>query len=380
MWRGAENWLIPYLRHPKRSRFNQPTDVMLAVCDHFEPFHHRDKQGAMQRLADWHNRFPQVCERYQDHDSHPPKHTFFYPIEQYDEDVIESIAQLCRQTGSEVEVHLHHDNDTEEQLRQTLSQGLQDLAQHGLLATDNEKALWYGFIHGNWALDNSDPAGRGCGVQRELQILKESGCFADFTMPSAPHPTQTWTINQVYYAAETEAAKSHDHGYQVCAPPSASNPAGSRPTADLRSRADHLLLVQGPLGLNWQRRKWGLLPRLENADLTGFNPPSPDRLNIWLRNAIHVRHQPDWLFIKLHCHGAINPNREMLLGKAMHAFHNYLAEEWASSSPFRLHYVSAREMVNMIHAAEDGCSGNPNTYRNYRYQSRIDFQPNALPA
>jgi hypothetical protein len=33
---------------------------------------------------------------------------------------------------------------------------------------------------------------------------------------------------------------------------------------------------------------------------------------------------------------------------------------------FRLHYVTAREMVNIIHAAEDGKTGNPGQYRNYR--------------
>ena len=29
---------------------------------------------------------------------------------------------------------------------------------------------------------------------------------------------------------------------------------------------------------NWQRRKFGLLPRIENSDLTPLNPPTVDRL------------------------------------------------------------------------------------------------------
>ncbi len=380
MWRGSEIWLQPYLRHPKRTQFATPTDVMIAVCDHFEPLHHADKATAIKRIHEWQTTFPEICKQYKDHDDHPPKHTFFYPIEQYDSDLVEEIAVICRRTGSEVDIHLHHDDDTEETLRHSLEQGIKDFSGHSLLSSTQDGDLGYGFIHGNWALDNSDPSGRHCGVQRELQVLKETGCYADFTMPSAPHPTQTHTVNKLYYGVETESAKSHNYGYRVSAPKSEIKSNDVDSTAKLRSRLDHLLLVQGPLGLNWQRRKWGILPRLENADLTGSNPPSPDRLSIWLRNAIHVQHRPDWIFIKLHCHGAISPNRDMLLGEPMRKFHQHLASRMGQDTPFRLHYVSAREMVNIIHAAEDGHSGNPNEYRNYRLDSCISFEANSLPA
>ena len=354
---------------------------MIAVCDHFEPFHHTDKKGALERLRDWNTRFPLLTKEFRDSTGHPPKQTFFYPIEQYDSDLLEEIAQLCQNTGSEVEIHLHHHDDTEESFRDSLIQGKADFARHQLLSIDSEGQTTFGFVHGNWALDNSDPTGRNCGIQRELQILKESGCYGDFTMPSAPHPTQTQIVNKIYYAVETESAKSHNSGYLVTAPPNDSTTSRDtdRPTADLRSRLDHLLLVQGPLGLNWERRKWGLLPRLENADLTGSNPPTPDRLSIWLRNAIHVQNQPDWIFIKLHCHGAINPNRDMLLGEPMHQFHKHLEKELGTHSLFRTHYVTTRELVNIVHAAEDGHTGNPSDFRNYIATSRIPFQKHCLP-
>ncbi len=375
MWRGADIWLKPYLQHPKRRRFAKPTDVMIAICDHFEPFHHTDKAGALRRIRDWQDRFPRLGDQFRDSDGHPPKQTFFYPIEQYDSDILNGIAEICRQTGSEVDIHLHHDNETEETLRVALDQGMADFARHDLLATDGQGQLRYGFIHGNWALDNSDPSGRNCGVQRELQVLRESGCFGDFTMPSAPHPTQTRTINQLYYAVETDAAKSHDHGYRVTAPADAASATDPhRSTESLRDQLNHLLLVQGPLGLNWRRRKLGVLPRLENADLTGTNPPTLDRLSIWLANAIHVRRRPDWLFVKLHTHGAIGQNRHMLLGDPIKAFHTALREHCGPDSNFRFHYVSAREMVNIIHAAEDGHQGNPSDYRHHLFQCRIPFE------
>ena len=61
----------------------------------------------------------------------------------------------------------------------------------------------------------------------------------------------------------------------------------------------------------------------------------------------------------------------MLLGTPMQRFHRELARFAAENEEFHFHYVTAREMVNILHAAEDGHSGNPGEFRNYRYQSLI---------
>ena len=48
---------------------------------------------------------------------------------------------------------------------------------HGLLRAGPETGkIIYSFIHGNWALDNSRPDGRWCGVDNEIDILVETGC------------------------------------------------------------------------------------------------------------------------------------------------------------------------------------------------------------
>ena len=138
------------------------------------------------------------------------------------------------------------------------------------------------------------------------------------------------------------------------------------------SCADGLLLVQGPLGLNWERRKWGLFPRLENGELTGLNPPRPDRLRVWLRLGVHVLGRPEWVFIKLHTHGGIPQNAAALLGDPMRRFLAHVSREYNDGSRYRLHFVSAREMVNIIHAAEDGQVGDPGRFRDYRYASRLN--------
>ena len=43
----------------------------------------------------------------------------------------------------------------------------------------------FGFAPRNWALCNARRDGRWCGVNDELGVLRRTGCYADFTLPSA---------------------------------------------------------------------------------------------------------------------------------------------------------------------------------------------------
>ena len=353
MIKALDLWLPAWLGRERTSTGDGARHVMIAVCDHFEPCHGADRVEGRARIARWREGFPKLAAEFRDADGVEPKHTFFYPIEQYDADHAAGLAEICAATGCEVEVHLHHENDTPENLRRTLEQGVERLAGHGLLAREEDGARRYGFIHGNWALDDSHPRGRHCGVRGELAVLRETGCYADFTMPSAPDRTQTRLINSIYYARSTAGSKSHDRGRRVRA---AAAPGAMR---------DELLMVQGPLALNWHRRKLGLLPRIENSDLTAANPPTAGRLRVWLECGITVAGRADWLFVKLHTHGAKPANAQMLLGEPMRAFHRALA---AGDERLHFHYVTAREMVNIVLAAEAGHTGDPGRWRDFRYR------------
>jgi hypothetical protein len=348
MFKAIDKWLIPYLARPRPRADDGATRLVIAVCDHFEPFHGVDKSGALERVSTWHRAFAEIAGEFKDHDGHPPKHTFFYPIEQSDDDVVSGIAQICHATGSETEIHLHHEGDDADSLKSILERGQQLLASHGLLGADRR----FAFIHGNWALDNSHPDGLHCGVSGELGVLRAAGCYADFTMPSAPSPTQTRTINSIYYATSSTRPKSHDRG----------TPVGRTTTAS-RDDQTKLLMIQGPLGLNWGWRKFGIMPRVENGDLTGANPPTGNRLEVWRRIGPRISNRSDVIFVKLHTHGAIERNSAMLLGRPMRDFHRLLA-----ASGIDYHYVTAREMVNIIHAFEDGKTGSPGEYRDYLYR------------
>jgi hypothetical protein len=262
---------------------------------------------------------------------------------------------LCRQGYGEVDVHLHHDDDTADNLRKTLLDFKRTLSErHGLLSRDKETGeVVYGFIHGNWALDNSRCDGKKCGVNNELDILRETGCYADFTLPSAPSETQTRKVNSIYWAVgRPNRAKSHDTGIDL----------GTAPRPE-----NSLLMIQGPLLPDWSRRKWGMLPRFENACLQKNQSPDEHRLNLWQRACVNVPTRPNWLFVKLHTHGVHEPNQDVLLGEPMVRFHEALCERSERDPLFRFHYVTAREMANLALAAADGSGLSVPAARSYRY-------------
>jgi hypothetical protein len=347
--RALDRWLLPYLSqaHRRRSpREGEPVHLLLCIADHYEPkLGKAPPHVARRRVEQWVTEYPQLFAEFRDSDGMPPRHTFFYPEEEYEPEYLDALAELCRAGFGEVEIHLHHDRDTAEGLRRKLLSFKEILSdRHNLLARHKETGeVAYGFIHGNWALDNSLPGGCWCGVNNELDVLRETGCYADFTLPSAPSPAQTRKINSIYYAQDDpERPKSHDTGIDVG--------RGPKP-------ADSLMLIQGPLLFNWSNRKWGVMPRLENACLQGNQPPSLERLRLWLKARVQVPTRPDWFFVKLHTHGANENNMGVLLGGPMVQFHRDLARLAEENENFHYHYVTAREMYNLARAAEAGWKG-----------------------
>jgi hypothetical protein len=354
--RGYHRWLGPYLLQTGRRRppaGGQNVHLLLCIADHFEP---RAKKASVaagrQRVEHWVREYPRQLGRFRDSDGRPPRYSFFFPIEQYEADYLDGLGQLCLPGFAEVEIHLHHNGDTADNLRRQLLAFSELLAgRHGLLSRYKETGqLAYAFIHGNWALCNCWPNGAWCGVDNELDILRETGCYADFTFPSAPHPTQPPILNSIYYARNQPGPRSHESGVHLGAGPA---PEKS------------LLLIQGPLLLDWSRRKWGLLPRLENGCLQASQPPSTARLDAWLRARVQAPTRPDWFFVKLHAHGAPEESHEALLGPPMVQFHEELARRARDNPRFHYHYVTARELYNLAKAAEAGFQGQVQEARDF---------------
>ncbi|OGV64048.1 MAG: hypothetical protein A2498_01845 [Lentisphaerae bacterium RIFOXYC12_FULL_60_16] len=359
MIRALDKWLLPYLGSILRRPLNppRPRHLIFCVADHFEPHvGHATDAEALRRVTRWVNDFPAIVDGIRDADGHLPCHTFFSPAEEYHPETLTFLSTLVEQHLGEVEIHLHHRNDTPEILRNRLTTFRHILREsHGLLGADTSGRIRYGFVHGNWALCNSRPDRDWCGVNDELDVLRETGCYADFTFPSAPSPTQPCIVNRIYRARNRpDQPRSHDRG----------TPVRATGTPD----PDTLMLIQGPLTVNWRSRKFGLLPRIENGAMAHDNPPTALRAGLWVRQAIGVESRPDLVFVKVHTHGGSSANQQVLLGPVMRNFYRDLAARYNDGDRWRLHFVSARECYNLIRAVEDGQTGDPGSFRNYEIQ------------
>jgi hypothetical protein len=85
-----------------------------------------------------------------------------------------------------------------------------------------------------------------------------------------------------------------------------------------------------------------------------------------MRARVQVPSRPDWFFVKLHAHGAQEESQAVLLGDAMVRFHEGLAELAGRDARFHFHYVTSREMANLVGAAEAGWRGSVADARDYR--------------
>ena len=347
-------WLGDYARsfidRERRAATTLPRHLLFAFCDHFEPlWGHASFARGEERVRAWGSRYPVLAQRYRDADGLHPRHSFFFPGEQYAPELLEPLAVLTRAGLGEVELHLHHDGDSATHLRLEIARYLAAYMRHGLLSRDGEGRPRYGFIHGNWCLANARGDGRWCGVDEEVSLLFETGCYADFTFPSAPDASQPHRINQIYWpTGNLRRRRSYESGERARVG---------------RPRSDRILLIEGPLAL--ARRRGHLLPRIESAAVTAADPASPARVRTWVSQRIHVEGRPEWVFVKVHTHGAPETQAESLLGAGGDALHRELTTRYNDGHRFILHYVTAREMFNIARAAIDGKTGAPGDYRDY---------------
>lgn len=349
------------LRHVPSGRVH----LIIAIADHFEPsslagdfcgFAPAEVQE--ERVERWCAEYPSRFQDFRDSEGRPFVHTYFYPAEQYDRALVDQMAELCHSGWGELEIHLHHgitERATVAGTREQLVRFRDALANvHGCLAYEQgSNSPKYAFVHGNFALANS-AGGFGCGIDSEMEILAETGCYVDMTYPtSAFHPAQISKLNSMYECAWPLGERApHRHGWDL----RAGRPINTFP-----------FVIQGPWALDFDRNSRNGVGRVEDGALTAANPPSLRRVGLWKEAAIAVKGRPDWLFVKLDTHSMYPTDTETIMGEAMQRF----LRELIAGAPERnevLHFVSAREMANIALAACDGREGNPGNYRDYRYR------------
>ena len=362
-------WSLPWImRYPfwrineflrRDTRLSGPSHVIFLVANHFEPT--SDPKG-LRDLEKWCDMARATGSAIRDHDGTPFRHTNFYPAEQYDRRCLEIIAALQGEGFGEVEVHLHHgveQPDTAENTRSMLEDFRDTLAEdHRCLSRESPKASpMYAFVHGNWALANS-AGGRYCGVDSEMQILADTGCYADFTLPSAPDASQVPRINAIYECGH---------------PLNESRPHRSGPGLKVGQQPSGPVIFSGPLVFDWTRRVKGLpIPRIDEGALAQNYPLSLARFERWRGAHIGVAGRPEWIFIKLYSHGFFEWDQDAMIGDTMKRFMTDVLELAERNREFKVHFASAREAFNMVMAAVDGHAGDPGQYRDYRLRQIMD--------
>ena len=337
-----------------------PVDIMFCMVDHYEPFNPRGEVESRQQIDRLVTEYPRLVEKHKDSDNCLPKRTWFFPPHNHKFGILKDLVSLCAQSYGEIELHLHHGKtvpDDEQNLRQTIEQTLLEYSAFGIFGHEDGKRR-YGFIHGDWALDNSRN-GRFCGVNSEITILKQTGCYADFTFPSNNEASPR-KINSIYYATDDpQKPKSHDSG---------------RPVKRGVAASGDLMIVEGPTHPYFIKPGLGGL-RVIGDSVDIDRGPDNKRIDCWVRTAVHVLGKRNWVFIKVHTHGATN--LPVVLGKPMDQAFSYLEERYNDGKQFRLHYVTARELYNIVKAAEAGESGeNPSAFRDYKIQ-KPNYDPSA---
>jgi hypothetical protein len=313
--------------------------------DHFEP-------ASADQLREWIDAYDTIASRHGDSCGRKPQHTWFYWGK--DRAELMELKRGCDRGLGEVEIHLHHSHDTAAGMKTELEERLLIFREAGLRASGPR--IPYAFIHGYWSLDNSC-GDSYCGVNNELRVLKETGCFADFTFP-ANRRAQPSKINSIYYAVDDPLKpKSYDTGIDV--------ETGKSATGDL-------MIFQGP-GTRSGYSRLGKLPLAQKilerlfvySDISHTALPTPRRVRAWVRQNIHVKGRPEWVFVKVHMHGARYKDYRIFFGKSAERMYSVLENEYNDGRNWVLHYVTAREAYNIVKAAEAGKTGDAGNYREY---------------
>ncbi len=348
-------WLYDYVfNQDSGSRPEGITDIIVLTVDHWEPGT-RVPERNLKIVNAWMTGYRSLADQHLDSDGRKLQHTFYYPLEQFAGYQVDSLVQLCSEGYGDIEVHLHHQNDTEETLRRKMLDGIDSLQAHGALISEDGQTH-FSFIHGNWALDNSrnENGMNFCGVNNEITVLLDLGCYADFTFPALEGTAQPSWVNKIYYAIDDpEKPKSYDTGIL------------SR--QGLQSSPDQLMIFEGPMMINWSDWRFKTHPTIDDGCLYKDLLPSFDRFELWVEADIRVVDGPNWVFVRPFAHGCnlegggIDAN----LGEEMHTMLTAVEKKYRDGDNYRLHYMTAREAYNVVKAAEAGQTGNPNDYRDF---------------
>ncbi len=340
-------WMPTYFFNSHSNNIDkiQNGHVLFLIADHHEPG--TGEQGAA-RSKHWCEMYKKNIEGIKDDFGNPFQYTWFYPYDHLNSQVLFNLNELVFMGLGEVEFQWHHGNDSNSTFPPKLNAAVAWFNSHGsMLPVGPNPKPQFGFVHGNWALDNSSGNPRQCGVNKELDILRKYGCYADFTFSTLGTVAQPAKINSIYYAKDTDRPKSYNTGED----------------AKVGSSNSGFMIFEGPICCDWHDRIW------ESGALETTSPFKPHRVRLWLKYASIVKGRPEWLFVKVYTHGV--QSRDVILSKQ---FRDMLLElkKVCKKNRLSLHFVTAREAFNIVKAAEEGYKSNPEVLRDYLLKKPIN--------
>jgi len=344
-------WVPRAIKNKYLNTQKETKHIIFCMTDHYEPGSGKvSDKVARERVDSLLIEYPKLADKHQDWAGNKPTRSWFIPPHYHKNNYLRDVVSLCEKGYGEVELHLHHGKhqaDTSENLKETLALCVKEYSEFGIFGSE-AGVKKYGFIHGDWALDNSR-CGEFCGVNDEISILQETGCYADYTFPS-PNEASPSQINSIFYASDDrDKPKSHDKGVLV---------------EKDKEHDEDLMIIQGPLYPYFKNKKpWSL--RVSGDEINGQSVVTPKRIDACIETGISVKGKEDWIIVKMHTHGATDAHG--VLGQEMDDIFTHLERKYNDGEQYILHYVTARELYNMIKAVESGelCK-DPELYRDYK--------------
>ena len=287
---------------------HEPFHLYVAFCNHLSPFRGSVSQEiAEHRIVTWQREYTGFASEHRDSLGNQPVHTFFYDEADYNPRFIDVLYRMCKSGIADVEILLRHGQNTPFEFKRKVESFRDVLFHHHGLLRQNGGAISFAFVHDHMSPCDSHQQSVLCDVNRKQFILKECGCYADFTFPCAP---------------DTQESESED-----------------------------LLRIEGPLGTNWRNRRFCLFPRAETGEISARSRFTHHRARLWLDTAPQINGDTKNIFLKLHTYGAVDSTVRYLFGESgIHDLYGYLEKKSIDNSDFILHYVSAYEMYRKIQA------------------------------
>ncbi len=361
----AHIWAMSYWtdHHPDPEIPDDQKHLIFVMIDHYE---HGKGEAAAQRNLEWCRKFRKISDRYRDDYDNCFRYTWFYPFDHHNDAIMEELSHMAYQGYGEIEMHWHlgaKSGISKENYAEKIQEAIAWYQQFGAMITvDTPPKTAFAYVAGNWDLDASRPGGKGHGLTNQIQVLKEQGCYADFTFSTIGTPTQPSKVNSIYYAEDDpNLPKSYDTGIDVVV---------GKPIKD------KLLIFQGPISITWNGG-------LEYGAVENDPRFRPERIPKWIDANIHVHGRPEWVFVKIYSHGA--QSKEVVLAHDMQWMLKCLKAE-CSRRDITLHFMTAREAYNVVKAAEEGITGDPEDYRDYtigKYRNMVEtvtLAPERIPA